>query len=183
MLTDLLTLRKELQSAATESERRSRDAAFRTAVEAEIRTLFDDPDFPARRRSFSVIRKRLGVFDADADALKEILFSMGARVHRGEGDTALWTLPPEETGSARPAPRPRSRWSLQKLAGVAVVVAIGLVATDMVIETLTGRSGLAFAQAWLGPTGTHADCLENADGRLLEILKCHREFGVLSPPQ
>ena len=72
MISDLLTLRKELISAADNQDAADRKARFDAQVRREIARLFDDPQYPQRRRSFGVIRKRLGVFDENDPELKAI---------------------------------------------------------------------------------------------------------------
>ena len=94
MIGDLVKLFQAVQSAQTEQEKSDREEALRQAVEADIRALFDDPKYPQRRRSFSAIRKGLGIFDSDPEKLKGILYAMGARPKgQGEGDEAHWHLP------------------------------------------------------------------------------------------
>ena len=119
-----------------------------------------------------MIRKRLGVFEADDPALKGILFAMGARVHRGEGEAALWELPADTT----PSPPPR-RWSAYRIASALLVAALALVAVNLLVETLTGLSGLALLARLFG--GTHASCLDKADGTFVEILECHKLYDLL----
>ena len=74
-------------------------------VARDIARLFDDPACPDRRLSLAAIRARLGGYDRRDPDLREILFSMGARVRSGQGEAALWELTHADT----PAPRPQRR--------------------------------------------------------------------------
>lgn len=74
-------------------------------VARDIARLFDDPACPDRRLSLAAIRARLGGYDRRDPDLREILFSMGARVRSGQGEAALWELIHADT----PAPRPQRR--------------------------------------------------------------------------
>ncbi|GHF44035.1 hypothetical protein [Seohaeicola zhoushanensis] len=156
MPSDLSKLRKDLLDAETASDKRKRAAAFRAAVEAQLAALFDDPAFPARRRSFGVIRRRLGVFDDDPAALEAVLTGMGARAVDGAGDAALWELP------APPVPAPARRSSVARAAALSLLAL--LATTPAVVRLLRG---------------SHADCLARAEGAFLEIIECHKRFDLL----
>ena len=175
MISDVLTLRKELISAADNQDAADRKARFDAQVRREIARLFDDPQYPQRRRSFGVIRKRLGVFDENDPELKAILFSMGARVHSGEGEAALWELAP---GAATPpVPPGRKRPLPVRLGLIGLVSAVVLGALNMVLVTLTDTSLFALAQGLVRPPETLQSCLENANGTMTEILRCNQDHG------
>ena len=174
MISDLLTLRKELISASDASEVAEKKARLTEQVQREISALFDDPKYPERRRSFGVIRKRLGIFDENDPELREILFAMGARVHRGEGEDALWELRHAHAPISTVRPKRPLRF---RLGLIALVCAVVLVAVNTLSTTLTGTSLLALLQDLLGPTQTHEDCLKAANGTMTEILKCNQTHG------
>lgn len=174
MISDLLTLRKELISASDAQDVARKQTRLTQQVRVEIAALFDDPKYPERRRSFGVIRKRLGIFEENDPELKDILFDMGARVHRGEGEEALWEL----TAAEPPTPPVRRKRPLiVRLGLIALVVAVVLVAINTVMLTLTGTSLRALAQGVMAPPQTWQSCLTDADFTMTEILKCNEIHG------
>ncbi|MGH1413638.1 MAG: hypothetical protein ACRBB0_09090 [Pelagimonas sp.] len=114
-LSDFFDLADRLKSAQTEEDKHASVEALRHLVEADIIRIFNNPQYPKRRRSFGKIRELLGIFDDSSSArsdpaLREILYLMGARVHRGKGDDALWHLP--KIGDRENPPSRKLKWSL-----------------------------------------------------------------------
>lgn len=188
-IDDFLKLIDRLNSAKDAESTAAARQALESAVAAEIAALFDDEAFPQRRRSFSVIRKRLGIFDESSAEytearLRQILFGMGARVHRGEGADALWELPENDTaknnageGAAATAGRPvigdtKRKWSIYRTGALAAIVGILLLAANGLVQAMTDRSLVQLIAGLFQPTQTRAECIENANGNFLEIRKC-----------
>ncbi|MFL4471787.1 hypothetical protein ACERZ8_18595 [Tateyamaria armeniaca] len=175
MISDLLTLRKELISAADDQDVADKKAEFNAQVTREIAALFDDPQYLQRRRSFGVIRKRLGVFDENDPDLKAILFSMGARVHKGEGEAALWELIYPDTPTTSHTRRKRP--FLVRLGLAALVCAVVLIAVNALMVTILGTSLRDVAQGLIAPPPTLQSCLIDANGTMTEILRCNQTHG------
>ena len=176
MLSDLLTLRKEILTASAGHEQTEKAAAFHGQVVAEIYSLFDDPEFPKRRRSFGVIRKRLGVFDPDDPELKDILFSMGARVHKGEGEEAMWELALAKQTATNATPKTKKpHWA--RLSLWLIVVAVVLVVTNTFLSAVFEISLLDLLKSLMGTAQSHEACIKAANGNYLEIIQCNSKHG------
>lgn len=175
VLSDLLTLRKELLSASAGQEKAQKETAFQAQVADEILAFYDNPKYPQRRRSFSRIRERLGIFEADDPELKSILFSMGARVHRGNGEDAVWEMPLQV--NTPPPAAPAKRPMLPRLGLGLIVLAVALVMANTVLSTVFGVTIPDFLKGMGRPEQTHEACLEAANGTFLEIVKCNSEHG------
>ncbi|SMX30320.1 hypothetical protein TRP8649_04463 [Pelagimonas phthalicica] len=98
-IQDILSVGEKLRDAAREGEAEQERLEFQDKVKLAIREVFDDPDYPKRRRSFGAIRKKLFIFDDSSEdfshaRLRQILFSMEVEHLRGEGDAAYFYLPP-----------------------------------------------------------------------------------------
>ncbi|MBO9467750.1 hypothetical protein J7443_21140 [Tropicibacter sp. R15_0] len=98
-IQDILSVGEKLRDAAREGEAEQERLEFQDKVKLAIREVFDDPDYPKRRRSFGAIRKKLFIFDDSSEdfshaRLRQILFSMEVEHLRGEGDAAFFYLPP-----------------------------------------------------------------------------------------
>lgn len=94
-ISDLAKLYETVQSAQSDQEKRRRAGELDDSIEAHIRSLFDDPQYPRRRRSFGIIRKGLPIFDEEPKELQRHLIRIGAHRAKGEGDDELWHLPPK----------------------------------------------------------------------------------------
>jgi hypothetical protein len=174
MIGDLLKLFETVQSAQSDQEKADREHELETAVQAEIRSMFDDPKYPRRRRSFGAIRQRLAIFDDDPGRLTEILFRMKARRVRGDGDDALWQLPeqtPGATGSQ--PPRKRRRWQTVAAVLLGVGIVLGLVSANKIGPSDVYRFVASSFQS--GPA-TRQDCLDQADGNMRKVTQCYQDF-------
>lgn len=106
VVTDILAIWDRLLQVLSKKDATAREAQQLGKAETAIYTVFNDPKYPKRQRSFGAIRKKLyflndssGAFDK-AKAL-EILSDMGAQHVRGEDDDALFHLPQPEKLEAR----------------------------------------------------------------------------------
>ena len=180
MISDLLKLRQELRSAEAGAAQAGKSARFQARIETEIAGLFADPKFPQRRRSFGQIRGRFGpVFEGRDSELGQILIDMGAHVHKGSGDDALWEFSRDDHAAWSQRATARRPFSWYRLGSALLIAALALVGLDLLLRAL-GLPGLVPSmQAALMPGGTHADCIANANGIFTEIQSCHREFGLL----
>lgn len=126
MVSDLLKILQAIQSAQSDEEKRRLESEFAQAVHAHIRDFYDDPRYPRRRRSFAAIRKSLQIYNDKESDLRDVLYAMGGRAVKGDGEDALWELP-ENPGTPMPDPPPRAVWSqvYVALAAIAVLVAGG----------------------------------------------------------
>ena len=177
-LSDFLELADRLKTAKTEDDKRQHQEALRNLIEADIRRIFDDAEYPNRRRSFGVIRKKLGIFDDSSDhrsaaALRETLYLMGARVHSGEGDDAFWHLPKttdstDENVDDKDQPRrPRLSHVYSLLIAGAALVAV------LTYFEIKPRDILNLVRE----TQTRDTCINEANGIWMEIIKCNEKFG------
>ena len=119
---------------------------FTYAVQVRIHDLFDDPQYPRRRRSFEAIRKKLGIFEGREAELRQRLFDMSAEVIKGEGEDQLWHLPP---GTPRPEEpkKPRPPVLLLGLMVLAVAVAVLIFWEKAVGETFPETVARLFASS------------------------------------
>lgn len=173
MPLDLIKIDQAIQSARTESQKAYQQALRDYQIRSQIHALFDDPQYPMRRRSLGRIKTRLGIFNGKEDELRDILFSMTARVVRGDGDDQLWHLPEDAPRPAMPK-RPRGPLRLILLATLAVLlVVLGL------WKQITGETPAETFKRLTDSGPTYEECLENANGIMTEIMKCHSDFGQL----
>ncbi|MEP6018147.1 MAG: hypothetical protein ABJ251_06650 [Paracoccaceae bacterium] len=167
MVSDLLKILSAVQHASSTEEKNRLEGVLLSAVEQDIRNLFEDPKFPQRKRSFQSIQGALGIFDEDPQKLKKILYEMGARKRIGRKD--YWHL--SETSVDLDTARSRNpllSWSrlLSALGGIAAIVAVlGFFQLDGTIiwDMLTDYSD-------------RQECLEAANGNMRKISKCYKDF-------
>ncbi len=183
-ISDFLEIADRLRAAQDASEKVAVSQELQLAIQAEIQDLFDDPKYPNRRRSFGAIKIRLGIID-DSSAefsqarLRQILFGMGARVHRGDGDEALWELPHKDEQSksknGRSDIRSRSRWSY-------IYAALGALASIFAIlawfEVTPARIWESVFDGGPIEERTYEECTRAANDTFVEIMKCKEKFGV-----
>ncbi len=113
MLGDLVKLYDAVQSAETDREKLRRESELNDRISHYLYRMFDDPEFPNRRRTLGALKKGLAIFDDDPILLQTHLVRVGATRLRGDGDDELWHLPQD---SAPPAPRRLRRVSATRLA-------------------------------------------------------------------
>jgi len=183
MISDALKLLQTIQAAKSKEEENKLEAELVDAVTEDIRKLFDDPSFKRRRRSFRAIRTSLGIFDAEQERLKRILYAMGARPQRGEGEEALWHLPKRNDSTRKTSRNPRFRWSrVYSLLGAtaALVAILGIIGfSDMNFvdfSKLRFKGFSDFKFFTLGESQTRQDCLNDTSANMRKISKCYRDF-------
>ncbi len=178
MALDPIKIEEALRAARSEREKLYQQARLTFSIRKAIHDLFDDPAYPQRRRSFGAIRNKLGIFEGKEQELRDMLFAMQARVHRGEGDDQLWHLPADAPRPVEPE-RPRPPYRLIILAVLAVLLLVlGLwkqIAGETPFETLS--------RLWPNPVEfeTFAECIAaQPDSESIPNwrIKCqHMEFG------
>ena len=124
MISDALKILETIQSAQSAGEKEKLESDLLDAIREDIQDFFDDPKYPLRRRSFGAISRKLGIFDDDPQQLKEILFKLGARPSKGEGEDTQWHLPKSATNIQ--TPKKRKTWAsiYSALGALAALLAI-----------------------------------------------------------
>lgn len=170
MIGDLTKLFDSVQKASTEQEKLRRATQLDDAIENQVRALFDDPEFPRRRRTLGAIKKGFAIYDEDPIGLQTHLVRIGARRIKGDGDDELWELP---AGSASGGGGGRFNW--RTTAGI-----IGAVAALIAISASFGYGPREIArQVGLIDSAEHAnlqECLDRVDGNMRKVSACYRDY-------
>lgn len=95
MINDALSILEAIRSAKDAEEKQRLENELLGIVQSDIKSVFDNPQYPKRKRSFRAIQGALGIFDDDPQELKEILFKMGARPTNSK--RKYWHLPKDAT--------------------------------------------------------------------------------------
>ncbi|MEO0990676.1 MAG: hypothetical protein AAFX00_06990 [Pseudomonadota bacterium] len=173
MISDLLKILEAIRSASSEKEKARLEDELLSAVRTDIQRLFDDLDYPNRRRTFMEISQVLGIFDDDPQKLKEILYEMGARPKSGEGDETFWELK-----AVTHAVSDQELRTPERTSGIGWPKIYAILGAFAALVAIFGFFGIGnFNDLFPGDEpATKAECLAAANGNFRRISECERLF-------